>query len=84
MIQIPPKISNAHPKDLMDDNLILCESYGFKVEERQKTLPIMYWSSKMYYYTPSRARFIVSSAKCSTKPLSQLVSNTFNPIFDQI
>ena len=43
----------------------------------------MYWTPKMHY-TPSRARFIVSSAKCSTKPLSRVVSNTFKLIFNQI
>ena len=36
------------------------------------------------HYNPSRARFIVSSAKCSTKPLSRIVSNTFKLIFNQI
>ena len=36
------------------------------------------------HYTPSRARFIVSSAKCSSKPLSRIVSNTFKLIFNQI
>ena len=43
----------------------------------------MYWTPKMHY-TPSRARFIVSSAKCSTKPISRLVSNAFKLIFNQI
>ena len=36
------------------------------------------------HYTPSRARFIVSSAKCSTKPISRIISNTFKLIFKQI
>ena len=62
---------------------MLCERYGLTLEEGQKTLPIMYWTPKMHY-TPSRARFIVSSAKCSTKPISRLVSNAFKLIFNQI
>ena len=61
----------------------MCEHYGLKIEEGEKTLPIMYWTLKIYY-TPSRARFIVSSAKCSTKPISRLVSNAFKLIFNQI
>ena len=36
------------------------------------------------HYTPSRARFIVSSAKCSTKPLSRVISNTFKCFCNQI
>ena len=36
------------------------------------------------HYTPSRARFIVSSAVCSTKPQSRVVSNTFKHLFKQV
>ena len=43
----------------------------------------MYWTPKMHY-TPSRARFTVSSAVCSTKPLSRVVSNTFKHLFKQV
>ena len=77
------EISNINPVELINDDVMLCERYGLKIEEGQKTLPIMYWTPKMHY-TPSRARFIVSSAKCSTKPISRLVSNAFKLIFNQI
>ena len=77
------EISNINPVDLINEDVMLCERYGLKIEEGQKTLPIMYWTPKMHY-TPSRARFIVSSAKCSTKPISRLVSNAFKLIFNQI
>ena len=36
------------------------------------------------HYTPSRARFIVASSKCSSKPLSQAVSKVFKLIFHQV
>ena len=77
------QLSNINPIDIINDNMELCERYGLKLEERQKTLPIMYWTPKMHY-TPSRARFIVSSAKYSTKRLSHVISNTFKLIFNQI
>ena len=77
------QLSNVNPIGIINDNIELCERYGLKLDERQKTLPIMYWTPKMHY-TPSRARFIVSSAKCSTKPLSHVISNTFKLIFSQI
>ena len=76
-------ISDVDPINIINNNMELCERYGLSLEERQKTLPIMYWTPKMHY-TPSRARFIVSSAKCSTKPLSRVISNTFKLIFNQI
>ncbi len=77
------EISDTNPTELINDDIILCERYGLKLEEAQKTLPIMYWTPKMHY-TPSRARFIVSSAKCSTKPISRVVSKAFKLIFNQI
>ena len=77
------EISKINPVDLINEDVMLCERYGLKIEEGQKTLPIMYWTPKMHY-TPSRARFIVSSAKCSTKPISRVVSNAFKLIFNQI
>ena len=77
------QISDANKIDIINNNIEICKRYGLTLEERQKTLPIMYWMPKMHY-TPSRARFIMSSAKCSTKPLSRIVSNAFKLIFNQI
>ena len=77
------EISDINPADLINDDVALCDRYGLTLDEGQKTLPIMYWTPKMHY-TPSRARFIVSSAKCSTKPISRVVSNAFKLIFNQI
>ena len=77
------QISDKRLMDIVTQNIELCEKYGLKLDEKQKTLPIMYWMPKMHY-TPSRARFIMSSAKCSTKPISNVVSNAFRLIFNQI
>ena len=77
------EISDVNPSNLINDDIALCERFGLTLDEEQKTLPIMYWTPKMHY-TPSRARFIVSSAKCSTKPISRVVSNAFKLIFNQI
>ena len=77
------QLSNANKLDIINNNMVLCERYGLELKEQQKSLPIMYWTPKMHY-TPSRARFIVSSSKCSTKPLSRIISNTFKCFCDQI
>ena len=77
------ELSDINPVDLIDEDVALCERFGLKLDEGQKTLPTMYWTPKMHY-TPSRASFIVSSAKCSTKPISRVVSNAFKLIFNQI
>ena len=77
------QISDRSLMDIVMQNIDLCEKFGLTLNEKQKTLPIMYWMPKMHY-TPSRARFIMSSAKCSTKPLSTMVSNVFRLIFTQV
>ena len=77
------QLSNASKMEIIHNNMELCKRYGLTLKEQQKTLPIMYWTPKMHY-TPSRARFIVSSSKCSTKPLSRIVSNTFKCFCKQI
>ena len=77
------QLSNANKVDIINNNMELCARYGLTLKEDEKTLPIMYWTPKMHY-TPSRARFIVSSSKCSTKPLSRVISNTFKLIYNQI
>ena len=43
----------------------------------------MYWLPKMHY-NPSRARFIIASSSCSTKPLSKVTSSIFKHIFNQV
>ena len=43
------EISSINPVDLINEDVMLCERYGLKIEEGQKTLPIMYWTPKMYY-----------------------------------
>lgn len=68
---------------IINDNIELCKKYGLQVGEREQCLPIMYWIPKMHK-NPVDARFIVASAKCSTKPLSKVVSGVFKLIFMQI
>ena len=77
------KLSTKDPNDVIDNNISLCEKYGLSVEDRLKTLPFMYWLPKMHY-NPPRARFIIASSTCSTKPLSKVTSLIFKHIFNQV
>ena len=43
------EIKDINPQELIHDYLLLSERYGLKLEEKQKTLPIMYWTPKMHY-----------------------------------
>ena len=77
------KLSNRDPSEVIDNNESLCEKFGISLEERLKTLPFMYWIPKMHY-NPPRARFIIASSTCSTKPLSKITSSIFKHIFNQV
>ena len=68
---------------IINENIQLCKRYGLEVGDREQCLPFMYWIPKMHK-NPVDSRFIVASAKCSTKPLSKAVSTVFKLIFKQI
>ena len=76
------KIDKSKDK-IVDENMMYSKRSGFKVDEREKDLPIMYWIPKMHK-NPSGARFIIASKQCSTKQISKAVSNAFKLIFHQI
>ena len=77
------KLSEEDPDNIIHNNALLCEKFGISLEERLRTLPFMYWLPKMHY-SPPRARFIIASSNCSTKPLSKITSSIFKHIFNQI
>ena len=77
------KLSEEDPDNIIHNNALLCEQFGITLEERLKALPFMYWLPKMHY-NPPRARFIIASSTCSTKPLSKITSSIFKHIFNQV
>ena len=77
------QLSDDDPSNVIQNNALLCEKFGISLEERLKTLPFMYWLPKMHY-NPPRARFIIASSACSTKPLSKITSSIFKHIFNQV
>ena len=77
------QLSDCDPNIVIETNALLCENFGVTLEERLKYLPFMYWLPKMHY-NPPRARFIIASSSCSTKPLSKLTSSIFKHIFNQV
>jgi hypothetical protein len=49
------------------------ERWNIKVEEQMERLATLYWTAKMHKLPP-KERFIASSRRCVTKPLSQLLA----------
>ena len=77
------KLSEEDPSNVIHNNALLCDKFGISLDERLQTLPFMYWLPKMHY-DPPRARFIIASSVCSTKPLSKITSSIFKHIFNQV
>ena len=76
-------LSGNNSDAVIESNSKLCTKFGFPLEEKLKALPFMYWLPKMHY-NPPRARFIIASSSCSTKPLSKITSYIFKHIFNQV
>ena len=69
---------------VIDDNVEYSERLGFEIKEnREKSLPIIYWTPK-FHKTPIAPRCIIASKLCSTKQLSRGVSSCFKVILTQL
>ena len=74
--------ANRSKEEIIDDNRIHSERLGYKLSEKDKYLPTMYWIPKMHK-TLVKHRFHVASKSCSTKQISTAVSNIFKLIQSQ-
>ena len=74
--------ANKSAEEIIDENITYTKRMGFEVNDKEKSLPIMYWTPKMHK-TPVGARFIIASKHCSTKAISKAVSSIFQLIFRQ-
>ena len=75
--------ANRSKEEIVDHNREYSERRGgYKLTEKEKELPTMYWIPEMHK-NPTKHRFIVASNSCSTKQLSTAVSNTFKLIHRQ-
>ena len=64
---------------IVKQHLLYMSSNNIKIPEVMTQLPAFYWLPKMHK-TPTGSRFIAASSSCTTKPLSQLLTNCLNLI----
>ena len=69
-------LANKDIKEILENNVQICRNFGLELIENEKCLLLMYWIPNLHK-TPIGARFIITSRKCSTKPLSKAVSKVF-------
>ena len=57
--------------------------FDIKIEEKSKQLPSMYWIPKMHKKSVGTI-FIIPFKKCTTKPLSKIISNILKVIYKHV
>ena len=82
MLEIKHEKNNKNQEELIQDNLEY-NTYLKLTSGSNKSLPIMYWISKLHK-SPVGSWFIIASKNCSTKPLSKVVFNVFKLVYSHI
>ena len=65
--------------EVSDNHKSILTSFGIQTADEELDLPYIYWIPKMHK-NPYKHRFIVSSSKCSTKPLSIVLTKLLTRI----
>ena len=60
-------------EEFLDNHRSVLCSFGISAKDEELDLPSLYWISK-WHKCPFKQRYIAGSAKCSTKPLSKLLT----------
>ena len=75
--------SKFSKEEIVDINVDYSKILNVDVCDREKDLPIMYWTPKKHK-KPTGKRFIIASKQCSTKKISKAVSHVFKLIYNQV
>ena len=65
--------------EVLDNHKSILTSFGIETSDDELDLPYIYWIPKMHK-NPCKHRFIAGSSKCSTKPLSILLTKLLTHI----
>ena len=65
--------------EILDNHKSVLSSFGIATEESELDLPSLYWIPKLHK-CPYKQRYIAGSAKCSTKPLSKLLTSILSAV----
>ena len=74
---------NESCDEIINENTEYAKRFGFKITEKEKRLPIMYWIPKRHK-NPTGARFIIAFKISTTKQISKSVFSVFKLAYFQI
>ena len=72
-------INDFSASEVLDNHQLVVTSFGIETSDNELDLPYMYWIPKKHKQ-PYKYRFIAGSSKCSTKPLSILLTKLLTHI----
>ena len=70
---IDNSLGNPTKEEILDNHRSVLCSFGISTKDDELDLPSLYWIPKLHK-CPFKQRYIAGSAKCSTKPLSKLLT----------
>ena len=72
-------LTDFSASEVLDNHKSVLTSFGIQSNSEELDLPYIYWIPKMHK-NPYKHRFIAGSSKCSTKPLSILLTKLLTHI----
>ena len=72
-------LTDLSASEVLDNHKSVLTSFGIETSDDELDLPFIYWIPKMHK-NPYKHRFIAGSSKCSTKPLSILLTKLLTHI----
>ena len=72
-------LTDLSASEVLDNHKSVLTSFGIETSDDELDLPYIYWIPKMHT-DPYKHRFIAGSSKCSTRPLSILLTKLLTHI----
>ena len=66
-------------QEILDNHMSVLASFGISTGDEDLDLPSLYWIPKLHK-NPYKQRYIAGSSRCSTKPLSKLLTSVLTAI----
>ena len=73
--------STIPKEDILKNHESVLSSFGITVSDENSNLPSIYWIPKLHK-CPYKQRYIAGSAKCTTKPLSKVLTSLLTAVKD--
>ena len=75
--------SNLTKDEILQNHLSVLNTFNIPKNQDQFELPYLYWNPKLHK-NPYKQRFIACSSKCSTKPLSLLLTKLITAVKESL